>query len=203
MKKTLIFDWSGTLSNNITSFHQVYELMAKELGGKSLALDEIKNTFTLPYMKFWNTHFPNLTKEKQNELYGKFIHEVDNAKLYPTTYETIQHLYNKGHKIFIVSSDPESKLIPEAKEYGVEEYITEIFCKSYNKNEQIEHILNKYNLDKENTVYIGDTSGDIEAGKIAGTKTIGISWGFQSKEKLAKSNPDFLIDDIAEIKNII
>jgi len=203
MKKTLIFDWSGTLSDNMTNFHQVYELMAKELKGKSLTLEEIRKTFTLPYMKFWNIYFPDLTKERQDILYQRFIHEVDNAKPYPTTYETIKHLHDKGHKIFIVSSDPSSKLIPETKEYEIFEYITETFCNAYNKEQEIKYILDKYNLDKNNTIYIGDTSGDIEAGKIAGTKTIGISWGFQSRDILAKSNPDFLINDIAEIKNII
>ena len=203
MTKTFIFDWSGTLSDNFHSFYQVYELIAKELGGKSLTQNEIKNTFTLPYMKFWNLHFPDLTKEKEDRLYLKFIHEVERAKAYPTTKETIQHLHDAGHKIFIVSSDLPLKLLPEAKEFGISELFTEIISQSHNKNKQIEYLVKKYNLNPENTFYMGDTSGDVEAGKIAGVKTKGISWGFQSKDILAKSNPDFLIDDIAEIKDII
>jgi phosphoglycolate phosphatase-like HAD superfamily hydrolase len=43
----------------------------------------------------------------------------------------------------------------------------------------------------------------MEAAKIAWIKTIWISWGFQHKTILEKSNPDFLIDDIIEIKEII
>ena len=202
MAKTFIFDWSGTLSNNVDDLCKVYELMRQELGGKPLTKEQIRATFTLPYMKFWNLHFPNLTKEKQDELYKKFMNQIRNAKIYPTTKETILHLHQKGHKIFIVSSDHHSTLIPEIEESGLKEFFTEIKGESYEKQYAISYLLKKHNLDPENTFYTGDTSGDIEAGKIAGVKTIGISWGFQSKKILAESKPDFLIDDIVEIKHL-
>jgi pyrophosphatase PpaX len=61
----------------------------------------------------------------------------------------------------------------------------------------------EFNLSQDSTFYIGDTSGDVEAGKEAMVKTIGISWGFQHKSILAKSNPDFLIDNLTEIEKIL
>jgi len=203
MVKTFIFDWSGTLSDSFHSFCQVYELIRKELGGHPLTKEQIQDTFTMPYMKFWNMHLPSLTKERQDILYEKFINQVRNTKLYPTVQKTIQYLHKAGHKLFIISSDYPSTLIPETKESGLSKLFTEILGQAHEKQHAISSLLKKYNLDPKNTFYVGDTSGDIEAGKIAGTKTIGISWGFQSKKILAKSNPDFLINNIAEIKDII
>ena len=50
---------------------------------------------------------------------------------------------------------------------------------------------------------MGDTSGDVEAGRKAGIKTIGITWGFQHEKILAAAKPDFLINDIIKIKTIL
>ena len=199
MNKSIIFDWSGTLSNNVHAFHQVCNLMFNELGKKPLTTDEIRMNFTLPYMKFWNKYFPDLTKEKQCRLYEKLIHQVDEAELYDGVKETITNLHNLGFKIFILSSDPLSKLIPETKKSGLSEYFTEIIGNIHQKQYSIIEIIQKYNLNPNVTYYVGDTSGDIEAGKAAKVKTIGISWGFQHKDVLSKSNPDFLINNISEI----
>ncbi len=51
--------------------------------------------------------------------------------------------------------------------------------------------------------HMWDTSGDIEAGKNVGIKTIWISRWFQDKNILKKSKPDFIIDDIKEVLETI
>lgn len=45
-------------------------------------------------------------------------------------------------------------------------------------------ILNKMNLKKEELVYVGDTDVDILTGKNSGLLTIGVEWGFRSREEL-------------------
>ena len=49
---------------------------------------------------------------------------------------------------------------------------------------------------------VGDTEADILAGKSAGTKTIGVSYGFHGA-KIAESYPDFVVEDITAIISII
>ena len=203
MNKAFIFDWSGTLSDNFHCFYQVCDFIFQELGKQPISEKEIKLNFTLPYMKFWNKYFPDLSKEKQCTLYEKYIHQVDEPKLYPKVKGTIELLSNLGWKIFILSSDPISKLIPETEKSGLSHLFEKVIGNVHGKNQIILSLINEFNLDKKLTYYIGDTSGDVEAGKDANIKTIGISWGFQDKSVLSKSNPDFLIDDIVEMKNII
>lgn len=203
MNKSFIFDWSGTLSDNFHCFCQVCNLMFQELDSKPISEKEIRLNFTLPYMKFWNKYFPDLTKEKQCKLYEQFIHQVDEPELYKSVNETINFLHNSGWKIFILSSDPISKLIPETKKSGLSQLFQKAVGDVHEKGEVIKSLVNDFDLDRNQTFYVGDTSGDVEAGKFAKVKTIGISWGFQHKDVLSKSKPDFLIDDIIEIKEII
>ncbi len=201
--KAFIFDWSGTLSDNFHLFCKVCDLIFSELGTKPISATEIRQNFTLPYMKFWNRYLPELSKEKQDDLYTKYIHKVGEPELYKNVKEIISFLNNSGYLLFIVSSDPISKLLPEIQKSGFSGLIKKTVGDVHEKADTIASFVNDFTLDKSLTYYIGDTSGDVEAGQAVGVKTIGISWGFQYKDMLSRAKPDYIIDDIIEIKDII
>jgi phosphoglycolate phosphatase len=72
----------------------------------------------------------------------------------------------------------------------------------YSKEEKILHALNSFQIGKDRTFYVGDTVGDIKEGRLAGVKTIAVTWGWHSKEKLEMASPDYLIetpDDLLKI----
>jgi phosphoglycolate phosphatase len=203
MIKNVIFDWSGTLSNNLHSFQYVCRSVFQKYGIPEISLDEIRQNFDTPYMKFWNKYLPEYSKDEQDELYAKLIHEAEPAFLYEGVKETMQNLKNKNIRMFIISSDPLSKLYEEIKTGGLSDYFEEILGKIHEKEDVIPKIVDKYLLNNSETYYIGDTCGDIEAGKKSEIGTVAISWGYQHREILKKSNPDYLIDKITELKNII
>lgn len=53
--------------------------------------------------------------------------------------------------------------------------------------------------DKSQTVIIGDTTFDIEMGRAAGTKTIGVTWGYHNPAELMGAGADILVDDYADL----
>lgn len=95
MNKAFIFDRSGTLNDNFHSFCQVVERIFSDLGKDPISSDEIRKTFTLPYMKFRNAHLPELSKEEQDKLYKKHIHTVDSAEIYTGVFDVLYRLYEK------------------------------------------------------------------------------------------------------------
>jgi len=52
----------------------------------------------------------------------------------------------------------------------------------------------------EQVIKIGDTRVDILEGKNAGCRTVGVLTGADSREKLEKNKPDFIVDNIVDIK---
>ena len=54
--------------------------------------------------------------------------------------------------------------------------------------------------DPSSVLKIGDTVADIEEGKNAGVKTIGVTTGTQSREKLEKAGANWVCDGMAEIE---
>ena len=54
-----------------------------------------------------------------------------------------------------------------------------------------------------NSLMVGDTELDILCGKSAGAKTAVVAYGYRKFEELKTYNPDFYINDLIEIKEII
>ncbi len=50
-------------------------------------------------------------------------------------------------------------------------------------------------------VMIGDSENDINAGRGAGTRTCGVTFGFRTAEQLSLTNPDVLIDRFDQLKD--
>ena len=61
----------------------------------------------------------------------------------------------------------------------------------------------KIPMAKEETVMIGDTIYDMQMGKMAGTKTIGITWGGSSAQTLRAENPDCIANSFVELEIIL
>jgi len=201
--KNIIFDWSGTLSDDFTSVYQASMLVFKKLGREPISMEEYKREFTLPYMVFWNKYIPELTKEQEDKLYAEAIHQVDEPLIYDGVKTELERLKSLGINIIVISSHPYDKLIKEAKNYGIESYFNEINGGIHDKVEMILEITKRNNFHPKKTMYIGDVTHDIDAGKKAGVVTVALGWGYQSKEKLMEANPDYYISDIKSLKDLL
>lgn len=49
------------------------------------------------------------------------------------------------------------------------------------------------------TIMIGDTSFDMEMGRAAGCRNIGVTWGYHSADELSLYGADVIVNDIAEL----
>jgi len=50
---------------------------------------------------------------------------------------------------------------------------------------------------------VGDTAGDIHAGRAAGLKTYAVTWGTQGADQLAKAAPDRLEADLSALGTLV
>jgi phosphoglycolate phosphatase-like HAD superfamily hydrolase len=50
---------------------------------------------------------------------------------------------------------------------------------------------------------VGDTEIDIQCGKNANIKTCAVSFGYRDRNVIEKENPDFIIDNLLDLKDIV
>ena len=54
--------------------------------------------------------------------------------------------------------------------------------------------MSEFKANKDQTYYVGDTTGDIREAKTAGVRTVAVAWGWHSRERLLAAQPEFVVD---------
>jgi phosphoglycolate phosphatase-like HAD superfamily hydrolase len=65
------------------------------------------------------------------------------------------------------------------------------------------HALVGYPFRPEEVLVIGDTPLDIDCARAFGAVAVAVATGFHSRDELLKERPDFLFDDLADVKSVV
>lgn len=201
--QNIIFDWSGTISDDFKPVYLAIMTIFNHYGLKKLSEETFRKEFELPYMNFYKRYIPGISKSEQDKLYSKAIHEVGEPTMYLSVLNTLDILKKKKIKMAVLSSHPNSKLLKEAISYGIKDFFADINGSVHDKVEEIQRIMGKNNFEPDETLYVGDMVHDIDAAKKAGIKVAVLTWGYDSKEKLSPHKPDYIFNDIKEILSLI
>jgi len=205
MFKNIIFDWSGVIKDALDAHLWVVNRIIEELGGKAISIEEFKKNWEEPYMNFWRTYYPELTYEKEHEMYSRFIlsNECPESTSCLGIVDVIKKLKQNGTYMIVLSSDFPETVLPEMKRFALENIFSEVVTLVYDKKEKIAELMKAHNLKPEETIFVGDSANEVKAGKSVGLKTLSVTWGFYSEEKLKLSEPDYLVHNIEELEKVL
>ena len=130
-----------------------------------------------------------------------------NTVPYPGVPELLASIRAQGGKAYIVTNKRHNATQLIAKKFGwdhsldgVWSYDTfEMKCK---KPELLAKLLKNLGINPKDTVMVGDTKGDVDAGRANGMATIGVTWGYGTPEEVSAA--DHVFASAAEIaKNLL
>ncbi len=103
---------------------------------------------------------------------------------------------NRDHQLVVISSNGSRTIRKILERCGFDPYFEEILGSDFllSKKDKIAHALAKYGTPADRTFYIGDTAGDVFEARAAGVRTVAVTWGWHSRERLVAANPDFVVD---------
>jgi phosphoglycolate phosphatase len=108
------------------------------------------------------------------------------------------------YPLVIISSGGQKTIRGQLAHFGFNGIFETILGSDFllSKINKINHAVSAFGVDKDRTYYIGDTTGDIREAKAAGVRTVAVTWGWHSGERLAKAKPDYLIYNPSELLSI-
>jgi len=131
----------------------------------------------------------------------------DNVKIFPNIKDTILKLKEKYR--LAIHSNSYSELIKEIlKKNGMEDAFDYIVGADHGEKgikpdpEFLISALNELDVQPHEVAYVGDMDGDIIMAKAVGVKTIAVTYGYHSKEKLIFHHPDHIIDKPEELLEV-
>mgnify|MGYP002081279942 FL=1 len=127
-------------------------------------------------------------------------------KAYDGIKELLESLKKKDYTLAIVSNKVTPAVLKGLKLCQINDYFDLIIGAEQLKEAKpnpdgIYQVLKKYPSDE--VFMIGDTIIDIETGKNANVKTIGVTWCKTSKEEFIKNGANFVVDKPQEILKIV
>ena len=199
MNKYIVFDFDGTLAD---TFELIKTIAMKEYSEYDVDLELFKsegakgllNKLNIPRWKL-----PGMIQNVTSQL-----KKSKDLKLFSNIIELLNILKN-NYKIGIVSSNSKDIINDTLKEYNMEDLFEFVYSESsvFGKHTVLKRMCNKHNIDPLNVMYVGDEDRDIIAAKKVKIKTIAVTWGFNSKEKLSKEKPDYLVDSPMQILEVL
>ena len=140
--------------------------------------------------------------EQQGKIFKKAILKYNQNKIFPGADATVKKLFDHQINLFIVSSDI-GIILDMLKFFKIENLFTEVIYNVHDKTKSVRNLVQKYNLNPDQTIFIGDTNHEIETSKTVGIKSGAVTWGYCLEEKLKALNPDFLIHNFSQLEEIV
>ena len=207
--KYIIWDWNGTLLNDIgASLASVNDMLAMR-GREPIDIDYYKECIGVPIIRFYEKVFDmekedyNLIIKQYNEGYLRHLADVG---LTDGAVESLEYFRRNGAKQVIVSSSNNEQLCMNAEKYGVSSYFDAILgAGDYfagSKIERAEDYLLKNNASNDEILVIGDLQHDAEMADTLGAKCILLTSGHEHPERLKNAEKP-LINDLSELINML
>ena len=207
----IIFDLDGTLVDSREDMANAVNFTLKKIGLKEKSISEISSHIGKGIEDLIRGSLGNKQEALLNRALSIFVeyyrkHSTDNTVLYPNVKEILEYFKNK-RKAVVTNRNYEFALIA-LKKLGIYDYFENIIggddigCMKPSAC-PLDRSMKGLNANREEAIIVGDMDIDIIAGKRAGIITCGVTYGIGKKEDIIKAKPDFIIDDIINLKNII
>lgn len=131
------------------------------------------------------------------------------ATLYPGVKELLGHLYELDNKdLYVVTNRPSQSAKDTLCRLDICDCFLNIVggdsvdCLKPNPS-VLDKVLDGKKYDLDRVLMVGDMTVDLEFAQNAGIKSCAVSYGFSDNKSLKDLNPDYFIDEILEIQEIV
>ena len=199
MIKYIVFDFDGTIAD---TFDVIKNVVMKEFGEYDFDFELIRSEDSKGLLKKMNIplwKLPEMALKVTSRL-----RKNNDFKMFPGIIDLL-NILKENYKIGIVSSNSKENIINTLQKYNIQDLFEFVYSDSsiFGKHLVLKKMCRKYNINPLDVIYVGDEDRDITAAKKVKIKNIAVTWGFNSKEKLSRVNPDYLIDTPMQILEII
>jgi phosphoglycolate phosphatase len=185
--KHVIWDWNGTLLNDVELGHSLLIRLQELKGIESSSFEEYKKIFTFPIIKFYKNAGIYEGEEDFKELAKVYINNykkgVLDCKLQPGAKEALNILKDNGITSSVLTASHEEMALEQIAHYGLNGCFAAVTGKTdyyaSGKSELIQVHLDKIGYNSSEIVFVGDTLHDAEIADIIGCGHILVENGHQ------------------------
>lgn len=204
-KKLIIWDWNGTLLNDIDACIISMNVMLERRNMKLLDKAMYRKMFTFPVQDYYKSIGFDFLQESFEKLSIEYINLYKKYSIYASlqqgVFNALEQFKNKGFQQMILSASEQKALEKQVNQHQLDVYfddlvgLNNIYAKS--KRDNAIHYLHKTNIPPEDSLLIGDTYHDYEVAEAIGCDCLLVNNGHQDLSQY-HLNSDIIFQSLAD-----
>ena len=204
MFRNLIFDWSGTLVDDLGPVIEATNAVLAKYEIAALDREQFRRAFRLPYQDFYAEQLPGIPLE---ELEAHFRPAFDAAitpvTILPHAREKLEWCTALGIRAFVLTSMDTLAFERQMDDFGLRHHFEATYSGVLDKREIIHQILKTHDLNPVETAFVGDMTHDVETARHGGISSIAVLTGYNHAEILAAVRPDITVPDLGVLRSLL
>ncbi|MFD5324344.1 HAD family hydrolase [Streptomyces sp. NPDC127092] len=205
--KHLVWDWNGTLLDDIGAVIGATNAAFAELGLEAITLERYRELYTVPVPKFYERLMGRLPTEEEwlvmdDAFHRHYWQRADGCGLTAGAAELLAARRASGSTQSLLSLAPHAELIPLVRRHGIAEHFVRMDGRVGNSTDgksghMVRHLAALENIPAERIVVIGDAADDAVAAAHVGAKAVLYTGGSHSRASLERVGVP-VVDSLAE-----
>ncbi len=202
-RPVIVFDLDGTLVDSLTdiskSFVKAFELLGLEAPSEAEARALVGPPLEAMFRKLAPEEHVKELVRTYREYYPQ--HYTDHSAPYPGVPAALTDLRSRGYLLAVATTKVQRMADGLMAAVGLSDYVDFVQGTDGFPAKPAPEVVFRAiaGAGGEGRWMVGDTRGDIAAGKAAGLKTYAVGWGTHSLDELAEAQPDESGRDLARL----
>jgi len=202
--RNLIFDWSGTLVDDLGPVIEATNAVLRHYGVEPLDREGFRRSFRLPYREFYEEMLPAVAIEELEALFRPAFEQAHSEVfVLPHAREKLQWCRGEGIRSFVLTSMDPGAFERQLDQFELRHFFEATYSGVVDKRELIHHILETHRLDPAETAFVGDMTHDVETARHGGICSIAVLTGYNHPEIIAGARPDITVSDLESLRRLL
>lgn len=202
--RNIIFDWSGTLVDDLPAVLAATNHVFEQCGRPVMTLDTFRAEFCLPFTGFYERHLPGVPIAKLEEsFHGHFKTTQESVVALPHAREFLVFCRRRALRTFVLSTVHPDYFALQARAAGFDQFIDKPYPGVWDKRQRIGQLLAENQLAPAETLFIGDMQHDIETARHGGVQSCAVLTGYNRLDQLRSAEPDLIVEHLGELREIL
>ena len=204
MFRNLIFDWSGTLVDDLGPVIEATNAVLGKYEIAALDREGFRRAFRLPYREFYAELLPDVSLEElEAHFRPAFDAAVTPVTVLPHAREKLEWCAAIGIRCFVLTSMDTLAFERQMDDFNLRHHFEATYSGVLDKREIIHQILATHGLVPAETAFVGDMTHDVETARHGGISSIAVLTGYNHAEILAAVRPDLTVPDLGVLRSLL
>lgn len=200
MIKQVIFDWSGTLSDDEALTFGLTNQVLAHFGAAPVNRETYQREFQIPIENFYHKYIGDVPREEIDAVFFDLYQQrKESSHLFERVRDLLNLLHIRDMDVYLLSTIQSGLLTSVVEAQGLKPLIKRIYGGAADKKQVMPKLLVHEDLKPDETLYIGDTVHDIETAHASGVIAGAAMYGYTDYDLLEAARPDHRFNSVDDV----